>query len=69
MGQTRGAYRVWVGKPDRKTTWKTPMHTWEDNTKIDLQEIGWVGMEWIQLALDRNWWQALGNTAMNHQFP
>jgi hypothetical protein len=42
---------------------------WVDNIKIDLRDIGWVGMDWIDLALDRDQWRALVNTVMNLQGP
>jgi hypothetical protein len=42
---------------------------WEDNIKIDLREIGWDGMDWIDLAEDRDLWKALVNVAMNHRVP
>jgi hypothetical protein len=41
------------------------MHRWEDNIKMDLREIGWGGMGWIDLAQDRHQWRALVNTVMN----
>jgi hypothetical protein len=45
-----------------------PRHKWEDNIKIGLREIGWVGMDWIRLAQDRDQWRALVNTVMNLGF-
>jgi hypothetical protein len=50
MGEKRTAYRIFVGKPERKR----PRFIWEDNIKMDLREIGWDGMEWIDLAQDRD---------------
>ena len=41
MGESRGAYRVLVGKPEGKRPFGRPMHRWEDNIKMDLQEVGW----------------------------
>jgi len=68
MGERTGAYRVLVGKFE----WKRPLgrtrRRWENNIKMDLQEVGW-GMDWIDLAQDRNTWQALINTVMNLQVP
>jgi len=43
--------------------------TWEDNIKMDLQEVGWEGMEWTDLGQDREWWWALVNVVMNLQDP
>jgi hypothetical protein len=44
-----------------------PRHRWEDEIRMDLREIGWSCIEWIQLAQDRDWWQALVNAVMNLQ--
>jgi hypothetical protein len=44
-----------------------PRHRWEDNIKMDLQEVGWRGMDWIDLSQDRDWWWALVNVVMNLQ--
>jgi hypothetical protein len=51
----RKVYRVLVGKPERKIQLGRPRHRWEDNTtcKMDLREIGWGGMDWIDVAQDR----------------
>jgi hypothetical protein len=46
-----------------------PEHRWKDNIKMDLQEVGWGGMEWIVLAQDRERWQALINLVMNLRVP
>jgi len=46
-----------------------PGHKWEDNIKLDLQELGFGGMNWFELAQDRDSWQALVNVAMNLRFP
>jgi hypothetical protein len=46
-----------------------PRHRWEDNIKMDLQEVGYGGMDWIELAQDRNRWQALVNAVMNLWVP
>jgi hypothetical protein len=54
-----------VGKPEGKKPVRKPRHRWVDNIKIDLREIGWDGMDWIDLAQDRDQWRALVNTAMN----
>jgi hypothetical protein len=59
-----GAYRVLVGKPEGKRLLGRPRHRWEDNSKMDLRN--WVGgMAWIDLAQDRDRWQALVKSVMN----
>jgi len=50
MGERRSAYRVLVGKPEGKRPLRRPRHRWEDNIKMDLQEVGCGGMDWIELA-------------------
>jgi hypothetical protein len=50
MGETRGAYRALVGKPEGRIPLERPRRRWEDNIKIDLREVGWGGMDWINLA-------------------
>jgi hypothetical protein len=58
-------YRVLMGKPKGKRPLGRPRSRWEDGIRKDLREIGWGSVEWIQLAQDRNQWQALVNTVMN----
>ena len=69
MGQRRGVYRVLVGKPEGKRPLGRPRHKWEDNIKVDLEEVGCGGMDWIELAQDRDRWQAVLNAVMNLQVP
>jgi len=54
MGERRGVYRVLVGKPEGKRPLGRPRRGWEDNIRMDLQEVGCEGMDWIDLALDRD---------------
>jgi hypothetical protein len=58
-------YRVLVGKPEGKRPLGRPRHRWEDNNKMDLQEVGCGGMDWIELAQERDKWRALVNVLMN----
>jgi hypothetical protein len=57
-----------VGRPEGKRPLGRPKRKWEDNIKMDLQEVGW-GMDWIKLAQDRDRWRALVNAVMNLRFP
>jgi hypothetical protein len=68
MGETRNAYRILVGKPEERRPLGRPRRRWVDNIKMDLREIGWAGMDWIDLAHDRNQWRALPNTVINFGF-
>jgi hypothetical protein len=54
-----------VGKPEGKRPLGRPRRRWEDAIKMDLREIGWAGVEWIQLAQDRYRWRAVVNAVMN----
>jgi hypothetical protein len=65
MGEGRGVYRVLVGKPEGKKPLGRPRRRWEDNIKMDLQEVGCGGMDWIELAQDRDRWRELVNAVMN----
>jgi len=69
MGERRGVYRVFVGKPEGKRPLGIPRLRWEDNIKMDLQEVGCGGMDWIELAQDRDRWRAPGNAVMNLWVP
>jgi hypothetical protein len=65
MGEGRNVYRVLVGKPEGKRPLGRPKRRWEDGTKMDLREIGRGGVEWIQLAQDRDRLRAVVNAVMN----
>jgi hypothetical protein len=67
MGEKRNACTILVGHPEGKRPLGRPRRRWVDNIKIDLREIGWGGMDWIDLAQDRDQWRALVNTVMNLQ--
>jgi hypothetical protein len=69
MSERRGIYKVLVGKPEGKRPLGTPRHKWEDIIKKDLQEVGCGGMDWIELAQDRNRWRAFVTAAMNLRVP
>ena len=69
MGARRGVYRVLVGKPQGKRPIGRPRLRWEDNIKMDLQEVGCGGMDWIELAQDRDRWRALVIAVMNIRVP
>jgi hypothetical protein len=69
MGDKRNVFRILVGKPERKRPVGRPRRRWVDNIKIDLRERGWDGMDWIDLAEDRDQWRVLVNTVMNLLVP
>jgi hypothetical protein len=69
IGAKRNAYRILVGKPGGKRPLGRPRRRWVDNIKMNLREIGWDGMDWIDLAHDRDQWRALVNKVMNLRVP
>ena len=69
MGERRGVYRVLVGKGEGKSPLGRPKCRWEDNIKIDLQEVGGGGGDWMELAQDRDRWRALVNAVTNLMIP
>ena len=69
MGERRGLYRVLVGKPEGKRSLGRPGCRWEDNIKMDLQEVGYGGMDWTELAQDRGRCQPLVYVVMNLWVP
>ena len=69
MGERRGVYRVLVGKSEGKRPLGRPRRRWEDNIKIYIQKMRCGGMDWIELAQDKNSWQAIVNAVMNLRVP
>ena len=69
MGEGKGVHRVLVGKPEGKKPLGRPKSRWEDNIKMDLQEVGCGGVDWIEMAQDRDRWRALVNAVMNLRVP
>jgi hypothetical protein len=67
-GEKRNAYMILVGKPEGRLLGR-PRCRWVGNIKIDLREIGWDDMGWIDLAQDRDQWRALVNTVINLRVP
>ena len=65
----RGAYRVLVGRPEARRPLGRPSLRWDDNIKMDLQDVGWRGVDWIAVAEDRDRWRALMNAVMNIRVP
>ena len=69
MGEERGVYRVFVGKPEGKRPLGRPRRRWVDNIKLDLQELESGYMDWIGLAQDRDSWRTLVSAVMNLRVP
>jgi len=69
MGERSGVYRVLVGKPEGKRPFGRPRCRWEGNIKMDFQEVGCGGVDWIKLVQDRDSWQALVTAVMNLWVP
>jgi len=69
MGERRGVYRGLVENPEGNRPLGRPRRRWEDNIKMDLQKVGFWGMDWVELAQDRDRWRALVNAVMNLRVP
>jgi len=69
MGERIGVYRVFIGKPEGRRPLGRPSRRWEDNIKMDVQEVGCGYVDRIELAQDRDRWRALVNAVMNLRFP
>jgi hypothetical protein len=68
-GEKRNAYRILAGKPEGKKPLRRPKRRWVVNIKMELREIEWGGMDWFDLAEDRDQWRVLVNTVMNFWVP
>jgi len=69
MGERRGVYRVLMGRPEGKRPLGRPRRRWEDNIKVDLQEVGCGSMDWIELARDRDRLRTLVTAIVNLRVP
>jgi hypothetical protein len=69
MGEKRYTYKILVGNLEEKRPLGRPRRRWVDNIKMNLREIGWNGMDWIDLAQDRDQWRAHVNMLMNLRIP
>jgi hypothetical protein len=67
--ENSNACRILTGKPERKRSLGRRGRRWVDIIKMDLRKTGWGGMDWIDLAQDREWWRVLVNTGMNLRAP
>jgi hypothetical protein len=69
MGEKRNAYRLLVGRPEEKRPLGRPRRRWVDNIRMDLGEVGWSDVDWIDLAQDRNRWRVVVNSVLNLRVP
>ena len=69
MGDSRGAYKVLVGRPEGNSALGRPRRRWKNIIKKDLQEVGWIGVDWTDLIQNRGMWRALMNAVMNLRVP
>jgi hypothetical protein len=68
-GEERNAYKILVGKPERRRPLRRPRLRWVSNIKRDLRNTGWGSMDWVDLAQDGDQWRALLNTVVNLRLP
>jgi hypothetical protein len=68
-GEKRNAYRILIGRPEGKRPLGRPRHRWVDNIIMELGEMEWVGVDWIDMAQDIDQWRALVNTVLNLRVP
>ena len=69
MEEGRGVHKVLLGKPEGKRLLGRPRRRWRDNIKMDLEEVGRVGGDWMEFAQDRDRWRTLVSTVMNFRVP
>jgi hypothetical protein len=69
MGEGRVEYRILVRRSEGRRPLGRPRRRWEDDIKMDLQEVGWEGTDWIDVAQDRDRWRALVSAVMNLRVP
>jgi hypothetical protein len=69
MVEKRNAYRILVAKPEGKRPLGRPIQRWVDNIKMDLRDVGWDGVDWIDMAQDRDQWRAFVNMVLNLRVP
>jgi hypothetical protein len=69
MGEKRNAYRILAGNPEGKRPLGRSRYRWVNNIKVGLRELGWDGIDWIDLPQDRDHWRALVKTVMNLRVP
>jgi hypothetical protein len=69
IGENRNAYRLLVGKPEGKRLLGRPRRRWVDNIRMDLGEVGWGDVDWIDLVQDRNRWRAVVSSVLNLRVP
>jgi hypothetical protein len=65
MGENRNLYKILVGRPEGKRPLGRTTCKWVDNIKMDVGEVGWGGIDWIDVAQDRGNWRAIVETVMN----
>ena len=69
MEEGRDAFQILTGKPTGKRSLRRPRRRWEDNTRMDLKEIGINTRNWVDSAQDRNYWRAIVSAALNLRVP